>query len=323
MAVRGFSCVWRMHALVALLALAIPSVAHADCAERLENLNALLRAGNSQQAHVVVEQVSDDAACSGAEILAARRAGVAALLRVAAKVQNLPDQASEYESLVRQAADMQVSYEADWRLADLELKNKNFKIAALYYQRAIELLDAEISAPGVSRKQRAQLETVGGFLVKRADEARQLAASASKPVFVSALPNHRGELGGVYSDAFGRGIEAEKVPPPITFDYDSVTFTAVGTEAADELLVLLKTRHPVHITVVGHTDQKGSGEYNLDLSKRRAEAVIAYLRKNGVEARFVAEGKGKREPRDISTNAGYTPDEIDQLNRRVEIDWGN
>lgn len=67
--------------------------------------------------------------------------------------------------------------------------------------------------------------------------------------------------------------------------------------------------------IVGHTDSVGSETFNLELSRRRAEAVRQALIAEGVAGdRLVAEGRGEAEPRaDNATEAGR------QLNRRVEI----
>jgi outer membrane protein OmpA-like peptidoglycan-associated protein len=66
--------------------------------------------------------------------------------------------------------------------------------------------------------------------------------------------------------------------------------------------------------IIGHTDARGTDEYNLDLSRRRAEAVRARLiEHHGVDAaKLKAEGRGKRELKDPSR-----PEH--EVNRRVQI----
>ncbi len=69
------------------------------------------------------------------------------------------------------------------------------------------------------------------------------------------------------------------------------------------------------IQVVGHTDNVGSAEYNLSLSRRRAAAVAAILMANGVPAsRIVTIGRGEDQP--VATNLTASGR---QQNRRVEI----
>ena len=69
------------------------------------------------------------------------------------------------------------------------------------------------------------------------------------------------------------------------------------------------------LRVEGHTDNQGTPEYNQRLSDARANSVMAYLVKQGVEAgRVTAEGFGLTKP--IATN---DTDDGRQKNRRVEF----
>ena len=69
------------------------------------------------------------------------------------------------------------------------------------------------------------------------------------------------------------------------------------------------------IQVDGHTDSNGTDAHNLDLSRRRARSVVAYLVENGVAAsRLTSEGFGESTP--IDTNE---TEEGRQNNRRVEL----
>ncbi len=69
------------------------------------------------------------------------------------------------------------------------------------------------------------------------------------------------------------------------------------------------------IQVEGHTDNRGSAKANLELSQRRAEAVVKYLVEKGIEAqRFRPKGFGEARPvADNKSKAGRTE------NRRVEF----
>jgi outer membrane protein OmpA-like peptidoglycan-associated protein len=67
--------------------------------------------------------------------------------------------------------------------------------------------------------------------------------------------------------------------------------------------------------VIGHTDNRGSDEYNYDLSRRRAAAVADELISDGVSpSRIGTRGEGESRP--VATND--TP-EGRAMNRRVEI----
>lgn len=105
------------------------------------------------------------------------------------------------------------------------------------------------------------------------------------------------------------------LPQDILFDTDSSRLT--GTLQAD-LAALARSmlNYPdTTVNVIGHTDNVGSAEYNLDLSQRRATAVSNVLISNGVPPfRIRSGGRGEASP--IATN--LTP-EGRQQNRRVEI----
>jgi outer membrane protein OmpA-like peptidoglycan-associated protein len=108
------------------------------------------------------------------------------------------------------------------------------------------------------------------------------------------------------------------VPVPITFEYNKTDFTDIGSQAAAELLTVIKEQRPSKLVLVGHTDVRGTPEHNLKLSKDRAAAVAKFLRENGLEIPVEVIGKGETEPMKIIDASGLTQDDIYALNRRVE-----
>jgi len=86
------------------------------------------------------------------------------------------------------------------------------------------------------------------------------------------------------------------------------------TNLAD-LATILNKYSDTNILIEGHTDATGSEDYNLDLSKRRAQSVANYLSLQQVIAtRFTIMGYGETQPiADNETAEGR------QANRRVEI----
>ncbi len=82
----------------------------------------------------------------------------------------------------------------------------------------------------------------------------------------------------------------------------------------DRLSTFLKANPTVRIEIAGHTDDRGDPAANLVLSQKRAQAVVAYLAKAGIEpARIRAVGWGKTRPAVPNTS-----DENRQRNRRIE-----
>lgn len=101
----------------------------------------------------------------------------------------------------------------------------------------------------------------------------------------------------------------------IRFDSDSAKLTSDSVATLEQIESLLKKDRALRLTVEGHTDSTNTDAYNLELSKKRAEAVVAWLTAKSIgAARLQAVGFGRTKPvADNSTPQGRA------LNRRVEI----
>ncbi len=101
----------------------------------------------------------------------------------------------------------------------------------------------------------------------------------------------------------------------VNFDVDSDRLRPDSEPALAQILAALEARPDLAVTVEGHTDSDATEAYNLDLSQRRAAAVVAWLVERGVEAaRVTAVGVGEAQPiADNESAAGKA------ANRRVEI----
>ncbi len=101
----------------------------------------------------------------------------------------------------------------------------------------------------------------------------------------------------------------------ILFDLDRATLQPKSTRQLQDVVTLLKDQPDLKLEVQGHTDDQGEDEYNLDLSQRRAEAVVAYLGLFGIDTgRLVPKGFGESKP--VMEN---TTEEGRAKNRRVEL----
>jgi outer membrane protein OmpA-like peptidoglycan-associated protein len=99
----------------------------------------------------------------------------------------------------------------------------------------------------------------------------------------------------------------------LNFKTGSATITDSSFKFLDDIADFMKANPSFSLSIVGHTDNTGSDEYNQKLSEDRAEAVKKYLVKKGVgEISISSEGKGETEP--IADN--NTP-EGREKNRRV------
>jgi peptidoglycan-associated lipoprotein len=68
----------------------------------------------------------------------------------------------------------------------------------------------------------------------------------------------------------------------IYFDFDSDALTDASRSALDAKLGILNANPAVRLRVAGHTDERGSDEYNLALGQRRAAAAKRYLTQHGI-----------------------------------------
>lgn len=102
----------------------------------------------------------------------------------------------------------------------------------------------------------------------------------------------------------------------INFEWASDRLVPASEALLDEVATLMRT-HPeiARVRIEGHTDPRGDDAFNLDLSKRRAKAVMRYLIARGVASeRLVSEGYGETRPLDPA----HTPAAWEK-NRRVEL----
>ena len=102
----------------------------------------------------------------------------------------------------------------------------------------------------------------------------------------------------------------------ILFDFNKADIKPESTPTLTEMASLLKAEPNLKVLVVGHTDNVGTFEFNEDLSKRRARAVVAELAgKHGIDAaRLTPLGASFMAP--VTTNS---TEEGRALNRRVEL----
>jgi len=101
----------------------------------------------------------------------------------------------------------------------------------------------------------------------------------------------------------------------VFFDFNMDVLRDVSKPELERLARYLKEHPTTMITIDGHTDDVGGYEFNMQLSRRRASAVMNYLVGSGVSAvRMIARGFGKTRP--VAPN---DTDEGRQLNRRVEF----
>jgi len=122
------------------------------------------------------------------------------------------------------------------------------------------------------------------------------------------------ELENARIELIGEGIKVT-FDSGILFDFDKSTLRPASQEQIRKFADALKKYEDTDVLIAGHTDATGSDDYNLMLSRRRAESVANYLESLGVsQTRFTIMGFGEAQP--VASNDTA---EGQQLNRRVEV----
>lgn len=161
----------------------------------------------------------------------------------------------------------------------------------------------------------------------------------AKQEFTSDIAEEDAEYG---VDFILSSITKPVVIDNIFYDFDKATLRPESQEALDEMAQILRDNPNVTIEMASHTDRKGSEEYNIDLSDRRAKSVVDYLISVGIQPeRLQWHGYGKSKPKTITKKLArlypqfkegdvlteeyieaLTPDDqeaADQINRRTEF----
>lgn len=101
----------------------------------------------------------------------------------------------------------------------------------------------------------------------------------------------------------------------ILFEFNSAELDANATKELDQAAAFLLANPEVRIEIAGHTDSQGNDDYNIKLSKSRAESVYRYfLEKSVSKENLVFKGYGESQPIAVGTDASQAA-----LNRRIEL----
>lgn len=104
----------------------------------------------------------------------------------------------------------------------------------------------------------------------------------------------------------------------IYFEFNKSQITPQGATELDKLVQVMKTHPEMVISVNAHTDNRGSDEYNMNLSDQRAKATVQYVVSKGIaKERISGKGFGESQPK---INCGEDCSEEDHAaNRRIEF----
>jgi len=230
------------------------------------------------------------------------------------------------------AADLETEY---WHTYDRTQKEKNNAPTTAHHlylsARAVQSMECRVRSESNERvcldatgqiaayadaregALRATLElerTLQSDLRRDLDQLRAEAKTRQDELY-KALSQMEGKFASIRRDARGTIVSLAD----ILFDFDKATLRRDVEFNLVKIATILNQFGEMKVLVEGHTDNIGTDEYNLGLSKRRAQAVSEFLVSQGVVAtRLSFEGYGESRPvADNDTDAGR------QKNRRVDL----
>jgi outer membrane protein OmpA-like peptidoglycan-associated protein len=162
-----------------------------------------------------------------------------------------------------------------------------------------------------NRSKGALIGAVGGALAGGAvgrymdDQRRDLEKNLSEEI----------KLGQARIEKLPNDVVRVTMTNQTAFETNSAQIKSGFHSTMDKLADVVVRYNKTSLTVVGHTDDVGTNEYNQKLSERRALSVAQYLESKRVNSmRLAISGKGETQPLATNANEGGR-----QANRRVEI----
>lgn len=162
----------------------------------------------------------------------------------------------------------------------------------------------------------------------------KLKIEASKPNHTTAEKkvetnkNNREEIANIdfelsnYADLIKKEDNVEKVDiNPIFFEYNKWAITEQAALELDKVVYIMKNFPSIIIKIESHTDARGKDEYNMNLSKNRAQSTYDYIIAKGIEATRIESvtGYGETMLRNKCSNGVKCTEEEHQVNRRSDF----
>jgi peptidoglycan-associated lipoprotein len=157
-----------------------------------------------------------------------------------------------------------------------------------------------------------------------ATSATDAGAAQRRADSLAAAAQHRADSIAAANAAASRDAAADRqaqlelanvLAQKVYFDYDRDQLRDDGVATLDAKAAVLQANPSITLVVTGHTDERGTAEYNLALGQRRAAQVKRYLATKGIaDGRLTTQSLGDSQPAAAgSDEASY------QQNRRAEF----
>ncbi len=120
-------------------------------------------------------------------------------------------------------------------------------------------------------------------------------------------------------------LEKLKINQPIVlkniyYDFDKSFIRPDAMPDLDKVVQIMTDNPEIIVELGSHTDSRGSDNYNLKLSQRRADAAVQYIISKGIDKkRITAKGYGETQLLNKCSNGMECSEEAHQLNRRTEF----
>lgn len=124
----------------------------------------------------------------------------------------------------------------------------------------------------------------------------------------------------VITNSYSNKELLDKKFTPVQFSFNNASINESQMLAADSIIALMKTNSSVKVFIAAHADSRGSFEYNLKLTDRRAASVKRYFMNNGVpSSRIISRGFGESKLLNECADDYPCTEEQHAVNRRVEL----
>ncbi|MEL1248145.1 OmpA family protein [Flavobacterium helocola] len=142
-------------------------------------------------------------------------------------------------------------------------------------------------------------ETLTGVLCNTAYSAQVSKSGYESGVFeVAKAENEQVVVEALLNPIMPIITEKEVILQPIFFEFNKSNITAEGAAELDKLVMVMNEYPNMVIFAKSHTDSRGSDNYNLNLSDRRAKSTVQYLISKGIaKDRISGQGFGESEPK--------------------------
>lgn len=181
--------------------------------------------------------------------------------------------------------------------------------------------------PGAKGASSALKPTIVNLVFKSVDLVGKPVDLGGKPVGLGGKPGALGgkpaDVGGKVEDLAIKETETEvriELSGDILFDFDKATLRPAAEPILTRVAEVIRKYGKPMVRIEGHTDSKGSDDYNLKLSQRRADSVKDWLIANRATGVLTTKGLGETSPA-VPNDKPDGSDDPDgrQKNRRVEI----